>query len=179
MKSSHLELAKKYWKQHLKIHDLVIDATCGNGHDTYFLKEKLQAEVIALDIQARALSNSKKRAPSAHFKKLCHSKIDELGVRPKLVVYNLGYLPGQDKSLTTRTESTLLSVQKALQIICEDGAVSIMCYPGHPEGLLEEKALLKFLKTLDPKSWHLCYHTYPNREKAPSLFWIERASSMM
>ena len=57
---------------------------------------------------------------------------------PKLIVYNLGYLPGSDKLLTTKTSSTLLSVEKALSLIAPNGAISITCYPGHEEGKKEE-----------------------------------------
>ena len=43
--------------------DHVVDATCGNGHDTAFLADLVGAEgqVYAFDIQPQALAAAKKR----------------------------------------------------------------------------------------------------------------------
>ena len=100
--------------------------------------------------------------------------MDELALEPRLIVYNLGYLPGGDKSLTTVTDITVKSVQKSLQMIPRGGAVSVTCYPGHLEGEKEEKALLEFCKMLNRKEWNVLFHQWINREKSPSLIWIEK-----
>ena len=59
----------------------------------------------------------------------------------RLIVYNLGYLPGSDKALTTKVETTLESINHAQRLIMEGGVISVTCYPGHPEGKKEEEEL--------------------------------------
>lgn len=174
--SPHLKLAKTYWENHLKKEDLAIDATCGNGHDTLFLAGL--CSVIGLDIQPAAIQNTKalleKEGKKGELHLLSHEWIDSLPLptAPRLIVYNLGYLPRSDKSVTTLTESTLISVQKSLQLLAPGGALSITCYPGHGEGEKEEIALEKWIETLPFPATH---HKW--REKSPSLIWVLKPES--
>jgi trans-aconitate methyltransferase len=169
----HLELARKLWKDLLKPHDTAIDATCGNGKDTQILLELLpQGRVVALDIQKEALAKCKEIILSDRvtFLHQSHGNLPKIkGV--KLVVYNLGYLPGGDKQLTTMTETTLQSVVGALALISPGGALSIMCYPGHEEGAKEEQKLLQWAEALDPTQWKKSFYTW--RIKSPNLLWIK------
>jgi hypothetical protein len=171
--SPHLVLAKKYWSDLLQKEDLAIDATCGNGHDTLFLSKL--CSVIGLDIQPQALQNTEillqKHQQKAILHQLSHTEIDSLSLPspPRLIVYNLGYLPGANKSLTTQTESTLISVKKSLSMLKEGGALSITCYPGHEEGAHEERALEDWIKSLP---WCVSHHKWLERSRSPSLIWI-------
>ncbi len=174
--SPHLRFAHELWKKFLTKSDLAIDATCGNGHDTLFLTEL--CSVIGLDIQEIALQNTakllEKHGKKALLHKLSHEKMDELPLPhpPRLIVYNLGYLPKGDKNLTTLKETTLLSVQKGLEILSPNGALSITCYPGHAEGKREEEALLEWASTLPSDRWTVCHHRWLNRKEAPSVLWV-------
>lgn len=174
--SPHLALAKKYWKSHLKPSDLAIDATCGNGHDALFLAEI--CSVIGLDIQNEAIQNTEalleRHQKKAALHRLSHVQIDALPLPypPRLIVYNLGYLPQGDKSITTQMGSTLESVKKSLEILASDGALSITCYPGHDEGQREEKALEEWAAGLPARQWSVCHHKWLNRPRSPSLLWI-------
>jgi putative rRNA methylase len=189
--SPHLHLAKSYWTEHLQPGDIAIDATCGNGHDTLFLCQHLLKHegslVAGLDIQSAAILNTdallKQSLPQEHLKRvllhrMCHGKIHQIPLPqpPRLIVYNLGYLPGGDKSMTTQTGSTLKSFEQSLDIVARDGAISITCYPGHEEGEREESALLSFVANLPSSRWQVCYHKWPNRAKSPTLLWIESAT---
>lgn len=174
----HLELSKIYWKNHLKSDDLAIDATCGNGWDTLFLASICQ--VIGLDIQKEAIEKTQALL-DLHEKKatlllLSHEKIDEIprSKPPQLIVYNLGYLPKGDKSITTKVDSTCQSIQKGLHLIAEQGALSITCYPGHEEGEKEQKALLHLAQSLPSAQWRVSFHQWVNAFKSPSFIWIER-----
>jgi hypothetical protein len=178
-RSPHLHLAKRYWQELLKPNHLAIDATCGNGHDTLFLANL--CHVIGLDIQPAAIHNTERllaqHEKSAVLHRLSHANIDDLPLpdAPHLIVYNLGYLPSGDKNLTTRTETTLESLQKSLSLIARGGAISITCYPGHEEGAKEEAALMDFVSNLPSTEWHVCHHRWLNRPRSPSLLWIQRA----
>lgn len=186
---AHLSYAHSCWKQIIGPGDTVIDATCGNGHDTLFLAilalTDCSGELYAFDIQPQAIENSKRLVkeqlpPSLvdriHFIQRSHVSFPEslMPKSVKLIVYNLGYLPGSDKQITTEVESTLESIQKALPYICHSGGIFITCYPGHEEGKKEQDALLEALALLDFKEWSCCHHHWFNRDAAPSIIEITR-----
>lgn len=186
---SHIDYAHQVWKQHLSQGDWAIDATCGNGKDTLFLAEllaPLSGGLIALDIQESAIMNTKalleKQLSPAHqatvhlyhqshetFPEIAHDK------QIKIIIYNLGYLPRGNKSLTTLTSTTLVSVKNALSLLISQGLLSITCYPGHLEGAREEEALLEWSRHLDPKLYSVCHLRWQNRKESPSLLMIQKA----
>lgn len=178
---SHLDLAHSYWKELLSEESTVIDATCGNGHDTLALAAMPCKKVVAIDIQEEAIESAKERLdPSfkdkVSFYKQCHSTFpDEAAPNSvQLIVYNLGYLPGGDKSQTTMAETTLLSIQNASLLLCRGGAISITCYPGHEEGALEEEKIIELVSQWSPKEWSCCHHRWLNRNRSPSLLLIQK-----
>lgn len=188
---SHLDLAHTYWKSLVKPGATVIDATCGNGNDTLILAQlaldrEKEGLVIGIDRQIDAIEATRKRLSTELSEEnmqrvsllyQCHSKFPG-GILPEsvtLIVYNLGYLPGGNKALTTLGSTTLQSLEEALPLIHAGGAISITCYPGHEEGQREEEVIKKFAKTLDPRKWSCCYHDWLNRRNAPSLLIIQKA----
>jgi hypothetical protein len=185
---THLTFAHRDWAHLLQPGDRVIDATCGNGHDTLVLaqlvlRDDLDQILYALDIQEKAIHATRERL-AAHlspslFKKIklihtCHSRFPgELAAASvKLIVYNLGYLPGGNKSITTRTETTLASLLNALTLIQPGGALSITCYPGHSEGKKEEKQIIDWASSLDSREWSCRHHRWLNRLHSPSLLIV-------
>ena len=183
MKIAHpkiTHLAHRYWEEILDRGGTAIDATVGNGHDTLVLARLLQGKgkVIGYDIQEQALENTK-RLLGEHMEHVTlhlASHEDFGSLRATLIVYNLGYLPGGDKSLTTKRSTTLKSLESALHVLEPGGALSIMCYPGHEEGELEEREVFLWAKNLPSSEWSVCEHRWINRQKAPSLLLIWRQS---
>ncbi|MDR3623761.1 MAG: class I SAM-dependent methyltransferase [Chlamydiales bacterium] len=189
MKFSHLSFAHSYWTSHLYIGASVIDATCGNGHDALFIAKKIlnntQGSLYIFDIQESAINQAKTHLSShldkesykrVHFYKQCHSNFpNELQEKSiDLIVYNLGYLPGGNKSITTTKETTLISLERSLKLIKPLGLISITCYPGHLEGEKEEELLLTWAKSLDPLNWSASFHKRINYSKAPSVLFLCR-----
>ncbi len=177
-RQTHLSLAHSYWEKTIQSGDWAIDATCGNGHDTLKLSQICEG-VISLDIQEKALEITKERldqSANVHLFLQSHAELPPLAtqVPVRLIVYNLGYLPGGNKKLTTRVSSTLQSLQWAQEILLPGGMISITCYPGHPEGQLEEKALIEMAAKLSPFAWDVCHHQWLNRNLAPSLLLLEK-----
>lgn len=188
---SHLDLAHHYWEQLVKPGDSVIDATCGNGKDTLFLakltlQNSMEGIVYAHDIQTEAIKSaqhylatnlSTQQMANIQFVLGCHSQFSSevLPGTIKLIVYNLGYLPGGDKSKTTFHDTTLKSLQRATELIISGGAISITCYPGHQEGAVEEEEVLAFASKLPGKIWNCCHHRWINREKSPSLLLLQKS----
>lgn len=186
---SHLDLAHSYWERIVRKGDSVIDATCGNGHDTLKLAQQALTEnegrLWGLDIQEQAIINTaallKKSLPPEAAKRatLLQSSHEQFPKdiergSVKLIVYNLGYLPGGDKSLTTSAKGTLASLREAQEIIAPGGAISITCYPGHPEGAREEELLIEHISTWAPQVWNCTFHRWLNRRQAPSLLFLQK-----
>lgn len=182
-----IDLAHNLWKNLLQDGDGVIDATCGNGKDSLvlskLLQEKKETHLVCMDIQQEALNNTKLLLektfptflPFTEFHLGSHEKLHTPKTgKIKLIVYNLGYLPGGNKSLTTRVSSTLASIKDGLGILSSGGLISITCYPGHEEGAREESALIDFLSSLDPKDWSASYFQFQNRKTSPSLLLIQK-----
>jgi SAM-dependent methyltransferase len=179
---THLDLAHTYWKRLVEPHDIVIDATCGNGHDTLTLAELTpNGQVYALDVQEAAIQVTKQRLEShldrVTILKQSHAEFPNVLKHSsvKLIVYNLGYLPGGDKQQTTITDSTIRSLQHAKELLMPGGVISVTCYPGHPEGEAEEKELLKEISTWNPHEWSCCQHRWLNRKASPSLVLLQKA----
>ena len=89
------------------------------------------------------------------------------------VMFNFGYLPGGDKKITTHVHSSINAINTSLQLIKPKGVVSLVTYPGHEEGFLEDRAIKKYLKTLPSKYYEILKLSYMNRsEKAPNQYLI-------
>jgi hypothetical protein len=52
----------------------------------------------------------------------------------RLVAFNLGYLPGGDKTIITKPETTLIALEAAKGILMAGGLISLVVYVGHPGG---------------------------------------------
>lgn len=173
-----LEIVKKY--------DLLIDATVGNGHDALFLfklVQDLDCRLIGFDIQQDAIEKAKEKIGAcgsvewildSHEKFDAYPQIREVG----LFVYNLGYLPTKSKHITTMAESTLNSVEKALNRVRVGGGLAITCYSGHPEGKREILALEEFTKRLDPRAFSVSWTCWVNRQECPRVLLIKKMKNL-
>ncbi len=135
---------------------IAIDATAGNGHDTVFLAERAK-QVFAFDIQTQAIANSRERLEQANLlekvrlfqhghqtmRKLVPSRHHG---QIRVVMFNLGYLPGADKQLITRPDTTLEAIDAAIGLLQKHGIISLLVYPGHPGGKEEHLAIKKWLQ---------------------------------
>ncbi len=50
------------------------------------------------------------------------------------IIANLGYLPGGDRAIITRSESTLAALDQSLTSLAVGGRVAVVVYPGHAGG---------------------------------------------
>ncbi len=172
-----LKRAHQVWKDHLKPGDFAIDATCGNGRDTEVLARFDLAHLYVFDIQKKALNSTEFRVGenkniSYHLE--CHSTFSSVKGPVDLIVYNLGYLPGGDKSLTTNVQTTIKSIKAGVVLLNPGGLISCMLYPGHYEGAREKSALLELTANFSPKKFQIFHHRSVNRSKAPSLLLIQK-----
>ena len=91
------------------------------------------------------------------------------------IMFNLGWLPGGDKSVTTRLETTLKAVQAGLTLLDKGGLMTICIYPGHEEGDREREALLKYVASLRPQEVNVLHHRFLNAGSgAPECILIQK-----
>lgn len=155
---------------------IAIDATLGNGYDTDFLSKNFN-KVYAFDIQEKAiLSYKEKNIENVSLILDSHENFDKhIKENVDCIVYNLGYLPGSDKSITTKKDSTLKSLSNGLNLLSENGLMIIALYSGHEEGKEEKEAVLSYCKNLSKKNFGVIYQQFLNRtNNPPSLVIIEK-----
>ena len=165
-------LAENLWLSYLNEDSVTVDATAGNGEDTLFLS-RLSRKVYSFDIQQEALDNTAdllKKHERDNVVQIhdSHENMDMyVKEQPDLVVFNLGYLPDGNKSITTKTDSTLTALRKSLEMIRVNGLVSIVMYWGHEEGKKERQAILDFSEKLDSGKYHCVYLNMLNQKNCP------------
>ncbi len=152
-----LDLHKKFILEHLKEGDTAVDFTMGNGHDTEFLSKTVgeSGKVYAFDIQESAVESTRKNLAAAGCPENytlihdSHHNVKNYVSEPiKAGMFNLGYLPGGDKSITTMRATTLPAIEAAIELLGKDAILLIAVYPGHPEGDAEGKEISEYLSTL-------------------------------
>ena len=145
------DLAKERVAQVIMPGDRAVDATMGNGWDSLFLAEKVGEEgrVFAFDVQAEALESTRKKLVKAGLLERCelfrkgHEEMEEV-VAPEVgaVMFNLGYLPYAEKTITTGRETTLQALGAAASLLRKGGILTVICYRGHPGGQEEASGVL-------------------------------------
>ncbi|WP_179105574.1 class I SAM-dependent methyltransferase [Vreelandella utahensis] len=163
---------------------LALDATAGNGHDTRFLAEQVGASghVWALDVQPAAIETTRNRLVEAGLGErvtlLCesHAHIRDQVTPPgerKLdaVMFNLGYLPGSDRTRTTGAVTTIPALEQSMEMLTSGGCLSLMVYRGHDGGDAEWNAIREWL-TGSGHEWRIPVD--PSDHKGPVLVLLTR-----
>ena len=142
--------------------------TCGNGYDTEFLAG-ISEKVIAVDIQIDALENTQNRCAMHQNIDYKHMSHDLLTLSEPVdgLIYNLGYLPGSDKSIITRANSTVESLKNCLPMVTK--FIAISCYRKHDGGNEEYHAVKDYVEATFKNVKTLEYET----KLSPVTFLIE------
>ncbi len=152
-----LELQKHFILTHLHEGDVAVDFTMGNGHDTEFLSKTVgeSGRVFAFDVQQMALDSTAKNLKAAGCPKNYtlildshHNVKNYVDIPIKAGMFNLGYLPGSDKTVTTMRSTTLPAIEAAISLMDKDAIILVAVYPGHAEGEAEGKLICEYLSTL-------------------------------
>lgn len=168
--------------------DRAVDATMGNGHDTLMLCELVgeSGKVYAFDVQAQAVENTRLRLKEAGVEEraelhLCgHEHMSEYVKAPvQAVMFNLGWLPGGDKHVTTLWQTTKTAVLSALKLL-EIGGICIICvYPGHEAGDYEREQLRQYLAAIRPQDFNIVHHKFINAGPgAPECYILQKQPSV-
>lgn len=178
-----LTLHKQFLLPHVKKGGTAVDFTMGNGHDTLWLSQQMgpDGQVYAFDIQKQAIDSTRSllekegAADNVVLIHDSHANVAQYVKQPFCVgVFNLGYLPGGDKSVTTLRESTKAAVTAALELLDSDGGLLIAVYPGHEEGTLEGEMLYDYLSSIS--RFKLCVSCFKiiNSPTSPFFYLCEK-----
>ena len=171
---------------HLKEGDRAIDATAGNGYDTLFLAEQVgpSGKVIAIDIQDCAIRSTRERLESAGLidrvsvvtedhaialRKLIEDDHENVAA----ITFNLGYLPGSDKSIQTRAESTEEALAASIQLLAPGGYLCVTAYRGHSGGIAEAETVEAFMRNAKTEEHTVDYYE-PESSNSPPVLWVLR-----
>ncbi len=174
---------KEFLKPHLIPGGVAVDFTMGNGNDTLWLSQQVgeTGRVFAFDIQPEAVARTAERmkteAPFENYTLICdshHNAANYVTTPICAGIFNLGFLPGGDKSVTTLRETTLPAVKTALSLLAPKGALLIAVYPGHEEGRLEGEMLQQTLSVLPQKQFSVSCLRLVNAPDCPFFYLIEK-----
>lgn len=145
---------------------IAIDATAGNGHDSLGLAKAVGSEgyVFAIDIQVAAIAATRQRLETAglldHCELLLGDHANKLSAllqthrgKIRIITFNLGYLPGSDKTVQTTEASTLPALNAAAELLENKGRLLVTVYRGHPGATTEAKAVGDWFAQLAKDQW--------------------------
>ncbi|MGI1822217.1 class I SAM-dependent methyltransferase [Exiguobacterium sp. TRN 1102] len=174
-----LPFAKQLLHDHLEEGQVAIDMTAGNGHDTLFLANAVgeTGHVYAFDIQSEAVAATKARVEEGGVSNrvtVIHDSHDTVqAVVEKearsitAAVFNLGYLPGSDKSITTHGNTTIAALSQLLDVMAVGGVIVIVIYHGHESGKVERDEVLRYVESLDQKQAGVLRYGFINQVNHP------------
>lgn len=163
-----------------------VDATCGNGHDTLLLARLVgtSGHVWGFDIQRQAVAETGRKLAAAELSnrvtllQLGHENLAGHITAPlQVVLFNLGYLPGGDRAVITRPETTASALEQSLQLLAPGGIVLVTVYPGHSGGTDEQATVEKWAAALHPQEHH-CWRMGQTNVTlaAPYLLLVQKVS---
>lgn len=162
--------------------DHVIDATCGNGNDTLFLSQLVgkKGRVLAFDVQKEAINSTSIRLKEAGIENVDlildgHENVRQyVDKKIAATIFNLGYLPGSDKRVTTSGHTTWKAVIDILSFLKINGIIVLVIYHGHEAGKIEREQIEKAIKTLDIGTTAVLKYEFLNKADAPYIIAIEK-----
>jgi tRNA G37 N-methylase Trm5 len=169
-----IQLTKLYHKiiEEKKDINIAVDMTCGHGYDTLFLAKNAK-KVYGFDIQLSAIEETQFRLKSfdhvqiihddhQHIQSHIHEKID-------VAIFNLGYMPGGDFSIATKSDSTLVALKKLIPLMAKKGLIILELYPHNPA---EIETIISYSESLSSKI-DVVKLDLINKKESPSLLVIQ------
>ncbi|MDD3839239.1 MAG: class I SAM-dependent methyltransferase [Clostridia bacterium] len=182
--SSTVKLSHEFLEKVVRPGQTVVDATVGNGYDTVFLAELVGEKgiVYGFDIQDKAIKATQKRLIDHGLQQRVvlindgHQNIGNyINTNINGVLFNLGYLPGGDRSIITLPENTIRCIDICKTKLDTEGIIVICLYTGHDGGLYEKKEIIKYVKELDSKEYSVLHSYFVNKpNNPPELIIIQK-----
>lgn len=181
-------LAQQAVSKVVKSGDIVIDATLGNGYDAMFLAGMIgdDGHLFGFDIQPAAITATKQRLAEKGWIKratlllqghetICTQIPEQYRGIVKAVMFNLGYLPGNDHSVRTHITTTLHALECAHAVLARNGVISVIAYTGHEHGREETEQVKAWARDLESSGYRISLTVPPSRHhNAPELILFRR-----
>lgn len=182
------EIAHQHLSEHLRPGDLAIDATAGNGHDTAHLASLVGPEghVIAIDIQETAIAATRERLRKLQYlervkivegdhSQVLNSLLPAYSQQIAAIIFNLGYLPGGNKSARTHPTTTVHALTSGQKLLNPDGLLLVTAYRGHEGGQSEADTVAKWAHQIESNDWSVDrYDPVSIGKNIPPLLFVAR-----
>ena len=89
------------------------------------------------------------------------------------ITFNLGYLPGSDKSIQTHAESTEEALAASIQLLSPGGYLCVTAYRGHSGGIVEEETVATFMRKSQTEGHAVDFYE-PESNNSPPILWVLR-----
>ena len=89
-------------------------------------------------------------------------------------IFNFGYLPNGDHSITTKADSSLQAIKKGIELLNPGCILYLVVYVGHDEGKRESVIIDEYVSKLDFKLFNVGMFKMINKELAPYVIMIEK-----
>lgn len=154
----------------------ILDLTLGNGNDALFCLQRGH-RVIGLDIQALAIKRSEEKCRdySNHvFHQIDHAILDTV-IHESLdgVLMNNGYLPNGNEHITTSLSSSLIALNKSIEMMRPLAYLIVTLYRKQVGGLLEAEGIERYLRQNKKLRFDQSY-TYVNDDLAPLVLIFQK-----
>lgn len=176
--------------------DCAVDLTAGKGRDTLVLAQAVTptGTVVAFDLQTTAIEQTADflrqqgcqptrwpaqhrlpETPGIYLVTGCHSALGQVVQGPvRVIMANLGYLPGGDHHLVTRPATTIAALEVSLGLLQGGGRLAVTVYPAHCGGAAEAQAIDAFFAALPQDQWRVFQLRVVNRAANPYLLVAEK-----
>lgn len=164
---------------------IAVDCTVGNGHDTLFLAQLVgkSGVVYGFDIQELALNKTREKllqndaTEQVRLFLAGHEHLEEKisaehAGKVNGAIFNLGYLPGSDKAIVTKPETTIAAIEQLLSVMTAGGIIVIVIYHGHEEGKTERDAVVSYAEQLDQRATHVLRYQFINQANNPPFIIV-------
>lgn len=174
-----IPFAHKKISEYVTENDIAVDMTAGNGNDTLYLSS-IAKHVYAFDIQENAIATSKSLLDKHHVSNVSLIHDSHINVSQyvkdsvSVAVFNLGYLPNGDKSITTTASTTLQALDALLPLMKKQSLISITIYIGHEQGIVESNMVKEYAMNLPSNQYNVLLYSMLNKNNAPYNIFIEK-----
>lgn len=176
-----LILSSKIMERVVGFGDSVVDCTMGNGNDSLKLAQLVgnSGRVFSFDIQKEAIEISKSKLEEEGLLNRVslindgHENIDKYILKEvDFIIYNLGYLPGGNKEIVTKSETTVESIIKGLSLLSSNGTLLVVSYIGHSGGMDENNEIEIMFESLEQREYNVVKFQFFNQKNNPPIVYM-------
>ena len=128
-------------------------------------------------MQEIAIANTRERLSRAGLVGRCqlildgHQNLNQYVEKESVdgIVFNFGYLPGGDHSISTKKSTSIEAIQKGMEALKPGGIMSMCIYSGQDTGFEEKNSILDYLKTVDQRKYVIIMSEFYNRPNNPPI----------